>query len=93
MAMGNFCQIKAIECPYATATGGCRDNIFDDFGLCEMEGDNMPPKNLSAEERRDWCRTKRARWIRNYTCSRCGETVGTIQKECPFCHATMDLDA
>lgn len=52
MAMGNYCYREAIECPYATSMGDCLDDIADDFGLCEMLGNDMPPKGLSAEERR-----------------------------------------
>ena len=52
MAMGNYCYTEGIECPYATSTGDCLDEINDYFGLCEMRGDEMPPKGLSAEERR-----------------------------------------
>lgn len=55
MAMGNFCWAQLIECEYATVCGDCKDDIYEDFGLCEMEGDDMPPKNLSPEERRAWC--------------------------------------
>ena len=51
MAMGNYCYREAIECPYATSMGDCLDNIADYFGLCEMRGDEMPPKGLSTEER------------------------------------------
>lgn len=43
MAMGNFCYIQNIECPYATALGTCRDDIYSDFNKCEMNGDDMPP--------------------------------------------------
>ena len=28
MAMGNFCYIQSIECPYATVLGTCRDDIY-----------------------------------------------------------------
>lgn len=56
MAMGYYCYIKGIECPYATAIGDCLDNIYGDFGLCEMEGEDMPPKDLDSESRRQWCR-------------------------------------
>lgn len=42
MAMGNFCYIKNIECQYATVSGQCKDDVYSDLGLCEMEGDNMP---------------------------------------------------
>lgn len=52
MAMGNFCYAKGIECTYATVCGNCADDIYEDFDLCEMEGDTMPPKELPAEERR-----------------------------------------
>lgn len=55
MAMGNFCYIKGIECPFSTTLGQCLDDIYDDFGLCEMEGDAMPSKDLSREGRRQWC--------------------------------------
>ena len=55
MAMGNFCYIKEIECPFASAYGNCLDDIYDDYGICEMDGDDMPPKELSSEDRRDWC--------------------------------------
>lgn len=58
MAMGNFCWTQLIECPYATAGGQCSDDIYDDFGICEMLGDEMPPKELAPELRRKWC-TKR----------------------------------
>lgn len=51
MAMGNYCYREAIECPYATSCGDCLDDIADDFGLCEMLGDEMPPKGLDTEER------------------------------------------
>lgn len=36
MAMGNFCYIQSIECPYATALGTCRDDIYSDFNKCEV---------------------------------------------------------
>ena len=54
MAMGNFCHIKLIECEYATVCGQCLDDIYDEYGICEMEGDDMPPKELSPEERVKW---------------------------------------
>lgn len=55
MAMGNYCYIELIECPYATITGDCLDDIYDKFGICEMHGDNMPPKGLSRDEWHRWC--------------------------------------
>lgn len=55
MAMGNYCYAQGIECSYATTTGQCKDYIFDDFGICEMLGDEMPPKELSKDCRRKWC--------------------------------------
>lgn len=58
MAMGNFCLIELIECRFATVLGQCLDDIVDDFGLCEMRGDEMPPKELSSDERRAWCENK-----------------------------------
>ena len=54
MAMGNFCYVKLIECPYATTCGQCLDDIYDDYCICEMEGDDMPPKELSKEDRVKW---------------------------------------
>lgn len=42
MAMGNFCYAQGVECPYATAYGQCLDDIYEDFGICEMLGDDMP---------------------------------------------------
>lgn len=33
---------------------------------------------------------KPAHWEAHYVCSRCGESVRTIKKECPFCHARMN---
>lgn len=54
MAMGNFCFAQNTECAYATVAGQCRDDIFEDFGLCEMLGDDMPPKELSSEQRCQW---------------------------------------
>ena len=53
MAMGHLCWREMIECPYATTTGQCLDDIVDDFGLCEMYGDNLPPKDMSTEQRRN----------------------------------------
>ena len=58
MAMGNFCWKELIECRFATALGQCLDDIADDFGLCEMQGDEMPPKELPSDERRAWCVNK-----------------------------------
>lgn len=58
MAMGNFCKEKGIECPYATTMGLCLDDIHSDFGLCEMEGDDMPPKGLPPVERRERARAR-----------------------------------
>ena len=58
MAMGNYCFIQGIECPYATSCGDCLDDIYDEYGLCEMLGDDMPPKELSAEDRIQWVLTK-----------------------------------
>ena len=52
MAMGNFCYIQSIECPYATALGTCRDDIYSDFNKCEMNGDDMPPIEWLPHERR-----------------------------------------
>lgn len=64
MAMGNFCYAQGIECPYATASGDCLDDIFSAYDLCEMLGDDMPPKGLPAEERRSLAiRSKEAREI------------------------------
>lgn len=54
MAMGNFCYAQGIECPYATVYGTCLDYIYEDYDLCEMLGDDMPPKELSTEERINW---------------------------------------
>ena len=54
MAMGNFCYAQGIECPYATASGQCLDDIYEDYGICEMLGDDMPPKELSYEDRINW---------------------------------------
>lgn len=90
MAMGNYCYIQSIECPYATVTGRCQDYIYDDFDKCEMQGDEMPPKEWPAEERRKWCQIKHAHWEAYYVCSKCGETVRTLKRECPFCQAIMD---
>lgn len=53
MAMGNYCWREGIECQYATVTGQCQDDIAEDFGLCEMHGDIMPPKNLNQKERQE----------------------------------------
>lgn len=54
MAMGNYCYAKRIECEYSTVCGHCLDYIYEDYGICEMEGDDMPPKELSSEERVKW---------------------------------------
>ncbi len=54
MAMGNYCYAQGIECPYATVSGTCLDDIYEDFDICEMFGDMMPPKNLPRDERRAW---------------------------------------
>ena len=54
MAMGNFCYAQGIECPYATVCGQCLDDIYEDYGICDMLGDDMPPKELSAADRRAW---------------------------------------
>ena len=54
MAMGNFCWTQLIECPYANVSGSCTDDIYTDFGICEMLGDEMPPKEMSSECRREW---------------------------------------
>lgn len=51
MAMGNLCYEKLIECEYATSLGLCLDDIHCDFGLCIIEGDDMPPKHLPTKER------------------------------------------
>lgn len=53
MAMGYYCYAQGIECEYATSCGTCLDDIYEDFGLCEMLGDDMPPRDLSEEERRE----------------------------------------
>lgn len=63
MAMGNYCFIQGIECPYATSCGDCLDDIYDEYELCEMLGDDMPPKELSAEDRIQWVLTKNKRQI------------------------------
>lgn len=55
MAMGNYCYAQGIECHYATAYGQCQDDIYEDFGICEMLGDEMPPKELPETYRREWC--------------------------------------
>lgn len=60
MAMGNFCYIQSIECPYATALGTCRDDIYSDFNKCEMNGDDMPPIEWLPHERRSWCANQHA---------------------------------
>ena len=72
MAMGNFCYIQSIECPYATALGTCRDDIYSDFNKCEMNGDDMPPIEWLPHERRSWCANQHAHWEVRYTCSKCG---------------------
>lgn len=51
MAMGNYCYCQYTECPYATVSGKCQDNIWEDFGICEMYGDMMPNKDLDKELR------------------------------------------
>lgn len=56
MAMGNFCLAQMIECEYATASGRCLDDIYEDFGRCEMRGCDMPPKELPSDQRRQWCK-------------------------------------
>ena len=58
MAMRNFCYAQGIECPYATAGGHCLDDIYEDFGVCEMLGDELPPKELSAADGRAWITNK-----------------------------------
>ena len=63
MAMGNYCYIQGIECPYATNLGTCLDDIYDEYGLCEMLGDDMPPKEFSTEDRIQWVLTKNKRQI------------------------------
>lgn len=55
MAMGNYCYIQSIECRFANIGGHCQDDIYDDFDKCVMLGDEMPPKELSTDERRKWC--------------------------------------
>lgn len=52
MAMGNYCYTQGIECNYATVTGKCQDDIYEDYGLCEMLGSDMPYKYLTTDERR-----------------------------------------
>ena len=59
MAMGNFCYAQGIECPYATTYGNCRDDIYEDYGLCEMLGDDMPPIELPTEDRKKWIMNKK----------------------------------
>lgn len=54
MAMGNYCYAQGIECPYATTYGNCLDDIYEDYGLCEMLGDDMPPKGLSKKDKVKW---------------------------------------
>lgn len=56
MAMGYYCYAQGIECEYADACGNCIDYIYEDFGLCEMLGDDMPPKYLPTEERQQIAR-------------------------------------
>ncbi len=53
MAMGNYCYAQCIECPYATTLGVCLDDIYGDFGICEMLGDDMPPKEADTDTRRN----------------------------------------
>lgn len=89
MAMGNFCYIQSIECPYATALGTCRDDIYSDFNKCEMNGDDMSPIEWLPHERRSWCANQHAHWEVRYTCSKCGETVRKIKAFCPSCKAKM----
>lgn len=59
MAMGNFCYAQGIECPYADTCGQCQDDIYSDFGICEMLGDDLPPKEWPTELRREWCKKER----------------------------------
>lgn len=89
MAVGNFCYIQSIECPYATVLGTCRDDIYSDFNKCEMNGDDMPPIEWPPHERRSWCVNQHAHWEVRYTCSKCGETVRRIKAFCPSCKAKM----
>lgn len=63
MAMGNFCYIQSIECPYATVLGTCRDDIYSDFNKCEMNGDDMPPIEWPPHERRSWCVNQHAQML------------------------------
>lgn len=58
MAMGNYCYAQGIECSYATTCGDCLDSIYEDYGLCEMLGDDMPPRELSVEDRIEWIVSK-----------------------------------
>lgn len=54
MAMGNYCYIQNIECPYATVLGTCQDDIYEDYGICKMLGNPMPNKEWSPEIRKMW---------------------------------------
>ncbi len=54
MAMGNYCYLQGIECPYATVLGRCQDDIYEDYGLCEMRGDKLPPKDWGTDARREY---------------------------------------
>lgn len=49
MAMGNFCYIQNIECPYATALGTCRDDIYSDFNKMHTGKSVTPAPNAGRQ--------------------------------------------
>lgn len=61
----------------------------------QSETDTLKFANKEAEEyyyKRKAVHDKRkhAHWNAHYECSNCGESVRTLQIECPFCHSIMD---
>lgn len=80
MAMGNLCYAQGIECPYATVSGQCLDYIYDDYDICEMLGDKMPPKDLSSEDRRYWILK-----YYNHEYKRDELCIGCRSNDCDYC--------
>lgn len=46
------CGITGEACEFACLDGSCKDSLYNDFGLCAANGDELPAANLPGAVRR-----------------------------------------
>lgn len=67
-------------------SGGCGPYEMYSCNECPASKPNYLNKNSKTPINEE----RHAHWEAQYVCSLCGESVSTIKKECPSCHAKMD---